>query len=284
VGLSYKPIPELLIFGNYAEGFRAPSFNEAFADGAHFVIPNLSAPPGPFGPQFVTNLFIPNPDLQSETSETFEVGAGVDLDDVLFDGDTFIAKASYYQSDVNDLIGLDVNTPLGCFDPDLARFEPCGTGPAFNNTSQNVNITNAEIDGFEAEFGYEADYAFLRGNIATIDGKDADTGAFLEGFLYPTNLFLDGGMKLPQFGLRLGSRIRWAAEFDQVNEPQDVRDSYIVGDLYAVWEPKHIAILRGLRVDLGVDNVADSDFEVVNAGVSQPGRNVKIGISWGRNF
>ncbi|MEL7488598.1 MAG: TonB-dependent receptor, partial [Pseudomonadota bacterium] len=27
VGVSYKPVPQLLIFGNYAEGFRAPSFN-----------------------------------------------------------------------------------------------------------------------------------------------------------------------------------------------------------------------------------------------------------------
>lgn len=58
VGVSYKPVPQFLIFGNYAEGFRAPSFNEAFADGVHFVIPNLTAPPGPFGPVFVSNLLL----------------------------------------------------------------------------------------------------------------------------------------------------------------------------------------------------------------------------------
>ena len=108
IGVTYKPIPELLFFGNYSEGFRAPSFNEAFADGVHFVIPNLTAPPGPFGPQLVSNLFIGNPDIGPEESTTWEAGLGVDFGNVIFEGDTFVAKASYYHSDVDNLIGLDV--------------------------------------------------------------------------------------------------------------------------------------------------------------------------------
>ncbi len=49
IGVSYKPIPELIFFGNWAEAFRAPSFNEVYADQIHFEIPNFSVP-GPFGP------------------------------------------------------------------------------------------------------------------------------------------------------------------------------------------------------------------------------------------
>lgn len=103
LGVSYEPIPELLFFGNYALGFRAPSFNEAFADGAHFVLPDLSAPPGPRGPRFVTNEFVGNPNLQAEESESFEFGVGLQFDDLLSRGDRFQIKGSYYESDVDNL-------------------------------------------------------------------------------------------------------------------------------------------------------------------------------------
>lgn len=287
VGVSYKPVPQLLIFGNYAEGFRAPSFNEAFADGVHFNIPNLTAPPGPFGPVFVSNLFIANPDLVPEESTTWEVGVGVDFDGVLFDGDVFTAKASYYNSEVDNLIGLDVNTPLGCFVPS-PFLPPCGSGPDFGNTSQNVNIRNAEIEGVELEFRYDAEYMYLRGALTTINGVDVETGEFLEGVLSPNTLFLDGGVKYSDWGLRVGARVLLAEEFDEFNidpmNPVDLtRDAYAVGDIYAVWEPQ-VKALEGVRVDLGVDNITDADYEVVNVGVSQPGRNFKAAVSWRKAF
>lgn len=282
IGVSYKPVPELLFFGNYAEGFRAPSFNEAFADGVHFVIPNLSAPPGPFGPQFVSNLFIGNPDIQPEDSATWEVGLGVDFANILTDGDTFMAKASYYNSNVDNLIGLDVNTPLGCFAPS-PFVPPCGSGSAFGNTSQNVNIANADIEGVEMEFHYDSDFFYARGAITTINGVDADTGEFLEGVLSPNTLFIDSGLKYQPWGLRAGARLTLAEDFDEVNAATERRDSYAVGDIYAVWQPK-LASLEGLRVDLGVDNVTDADYEVVFAGVSQPGRNYKATVSWRAGF
>lgn len=287
VGVSYKPVPQLLIFGNYAEGVRAPSFNEAFADGVHFVIPNETVPPGPMGPVFVSNLFLANPDLVSEESRTWEVGLGVDFDSVIFDGDVFTAKASYYSSDVDNLIGLDVDTPLGCF---VASpfVPPCGSGPEFGNTSQNINIRNAEIEGVELEFRYDADYVYLRGALTTINGVDAETGEFLEGVLAANTLFLDGGVKHPSAGLRVGARVTLASEFDEFNidpmNPVDLtRDGYAVGDVYAVWEPS-IGVLDGVRLDLGVDNITDADYEVVNAGVSEQGRNFKAAISWRKAF
>ena len=282
VGVSYKPIPELLFFGNYALGFRAPSFNEAFADGAHFVIPDLSAPPGPRGPRFVTNEFVGNPNLQAEESETFEFGVGLQLDDIVSSGDRFSIKGSYYESDVDNLIGLDVNIPTGCF---VASpfVPPCGSGPAFNNVSQNVNIRNAEISGGEIEFSYASDSFYARGNFSSIDGVDAGTGEFLEGVLQPDTIFLDIGQRFGDSGFRLGLRSIYGTEFDEVNDPLDTRGDYLVNDLYLVFEPES-GPLKGFRVDLGVDNVADADFEVVFAGVSQPGRNFKAAVSWSKGF
>ncbi|MEO0464382.1 MAG: TonB-dependent receptor [Pseudomonadota bacterium] len=282
VGISYKPIPELLFFGNYALGFRAPSFNEAFADGAHFVIPDLSAAPGPMGPRFVTNEFVGNPNLGAEESETFEFGVGLQLDDLISGGDRFSIKGSYYESDVDNLIGLDVNIPTGCF---VASpfVPPCGSGPAFNNVSQNVNIRNAEISGVEIEFSYASDGFYARGNFSSIDGVDAGTGEFLEGVLQPDTIFLDIGQRFGDSGFRLGLRSIYGTEFDEVNDTLDTRGDYLVNDLYLVFEPES-GPLKGFRVDLGVDNVADTDFEVVFAGVSQPGRNFKAAVSWSKGF
>lgn len=282
IGLAWKPVPELLLFGNYAFGFRAPSFNEAFADGAHFVIPDLSTPPGPRGPRFVSNLFIGNGALQPEESETFEMGAGIDLPDLIAAGDRLTIKGSYYESDVENLIGLDVNIPAGCF---VASpfVPPCGSGPEFGNTSQNVNIRNARISGVEIEFDYRSDWFYARGNFSAIDGVDTGTGEFLEGVLQPDILFVDLGSRIGDTGLRLGARFTLATEFDEVNTPQEIRDDYLRGDLYLVFQPD-TGPLRDFRLDLGVDNVGDAAFEVVNAGVFQPGRNFKAALSWSKGF
>ncbi|MEO0872748.1 MAG: TonB-dependent receptor, partial [Pseudomonadota bacterium] len=266
----------------YALGFRAPSFNEAFADGAHFAIPDLSVPPGPRGPVFVSNLFIGNPNLQPEESETFEFGAGLDFADLLMDGDSLTIKGSYYESDVDNLIGLDVNIPTGCF---VASpfVPPCGSGEAFGNTSQNINIANAEISGVEIEFNYSSKFFYARGYYAGIDGVDADSGAFLEGVLQPDTVFIDFGSRIGETGLRLGSRVTYATDFDEVNTPEEARDDYLVADIYLVFQPER-GPLRDFRLDLGIDNVGDADFEVVNAGVSQPGQNLKATLTWSKGF
>ncbi len=288
VGATWKPVPQLLVFGNWSEAFRAPSFNEIYADDIHFQIPNLSVP-GPFGPfgppAFVTNFFIPNPDLTPEESETWEAGAGVDFENILFDGDSFMAKGSYYQSDVTNLIDLEVNIPFTCFlTPDqlFPGAPPCGSGEAFGNYSRNVNVTNAELDGVELEAQYDSRYVWLRGNFATIDGRDVDNDDYV-GVLAPRTIFLDGGLKFFGGDFRLGARVSIASDFDKVNDPANARDGYAVGDVYAVWQPLE-GPWKGLRVDLGADNVTDADYEVVAAGVSQPGRNFKAAISWRQGF
>ena len=288
IGATYKPAPELIFFGNWSEAFRAPSFNEIYADDVHFRIPNLSVPGpmGPFGPPaFVTNFFIPNPDLVPEESQTWEAGAGVDFDNLLFDGDSFTAKGSYFKSDVTNLIDLEVNIPFTCFLTPEQLFPgapPCGSGEAFGNFSRNVNVTNAELDGVEVEAHYNSPYVYLRGNFATIDGRDKDSGDYV-GVLAPDTIFLDGGVKFFGGDMRLGARVSIASDFDKVNDPTDARDGYAVGDVYAVWEPL-AGPLKGLRIDAGADNVADADYDVVAVGVSQPGRNFKLAVSWRQGF
>jgi hemoglobin/transferrin/lactoferrin receptor protein len=230
----------------------------------------------------VQNLFIGNDALVPEESETWEVGAGFNFADLISDGDRFTFKASYYDSDVENLIGLDVNIPTGCF---VASpfVPPCGTGAEFGNTSQNINIADAEISGVEAEFSYTSDHFYLRGNFSTIDGVDATTGEFLEGVLSPSILFFDAGLRFADGDFRVGTRVTSASDFEEVNDPNQARDDYLVADLYLVVEPQD-GRFEGFRLDLGVDNIGDADFEVVSAGVSQPGRNFKAALSWSKGF
>lgn len=64
-----------------------------------------------------------------------------------------------------------------------------------------------------------------------------------------------------------------------VDDSSQERASYRVYDLYAVWQPKE-GLMKGLRVDLGIDNVTDEDCEVVAAGVSEEGRSYKAAVSY----
>lgn len=275
VGVSYKPVKEFIIFGNWAEAFRAPSVNEIYADNVHFQIPDFTSPTF----ELVTNFFIPNPDLVPEESQSWEVGAGFDFDSVFFEGDRLTAKGSYYEADVTNLIDLEVNLPAGCFG---APFPPCGSGEAFGNFSRNVNVHDADLNGVEIEAQYDSRYFYARANFATIDGKDVATGDYV-GVLSPDMFFVDAEVKFPPADLRLGARVSIASNFTKVDDVTEERDGYSVGDIYAVWEPSAKA-LKGFRLNLGVDNVTDADYEVVAAGVSQPGRNFKAAVRWRKAF
>ncbi len=270
IGLSYQPTEWLVVYGSYAEAFRAPSFNEIFADGVHFTIPL-----GPFVE--APNFFIPNPDLEPETSKTFEFGAGLTFGDVLFGGDTIALKGGYFESDVENLIDLDVDLVVSpsCFGPGIP-------GPCTSGTSQNVNTRNATLDGVEIEAQYDAPRFFLTGTYASIDGENQDTGDFV-GILTPNRFTLNGGIKIPEADLRVGARAEIAEDFDKANNPAEFRDSYQVYDIYLVWTPSY-APLDGFRVDFGVDNVTDAEFERVFAGVPEPGRNVKGIVRWEGTF
>ena len=265
IGVSYQPVDGLLIFGSYSEAFRAPSFNEIFADGVHFTIPL-----GPFVQ--APNFFVPNPDLKPEESQTWEFGAGLDLDNLLADGDQFTLKGSYYTSDVDNLIDLfvDFSFSAPCFAPI--------PGPCTSGISQNVNTRRAELSGYEIEASYGSERFYADAAFSAIDGEDKDTGDFV-GVLTAPRFNLDAGVKLHEIDARLGARAEIAGELDKVNSPADVRDSYEVFDLYFVWAPT-TGNLEGLRLDLGIDNVADEDFERVFAGVSEAGRNFKVAMGW----
>lgn len=269
----------LRLFGSYAEGFRAPSINELYLDGVHFSIPH----PVLFNPamgSFVLspNTFIPNPDLVPEDTETIEFGAGIDFKQVFVSSDRLQAKVSYFETEADDLINLSVNVAPAatCFAPPF--FEPCNWG-----TSESANVDQAELEGWEGELHYDSDRFFARASFSSIDGTDLSDGSDL-GALTPDRTAVNLGLKLPEWNALVGARVQHAAAFEQRVADgaggftlQDQRGSYTVLDLYATWRPDAI---DGLRLDLGIDNVFDEQYERTFAGAIEPGTNLKLAAAW----
>eukprot|EP00903_Cladosiphon_okamuranus_P003027 g3025.t1 len=269
----------LRLFGSYAEGFRAPSINELYLDGVHFSIPH----PVLFNPAvgsfvFAPNNFIPNPDLVPETTETLEFGAGVDFKSIFSPSDRVQAKVSYFETEADDLINLSVMVvpDATCFI--APTFLPCTFG-----TSESANVDQAELEGWEGELHYDSDRLFARASFSSIEGTNLTDGSDL-GSLTPDRVALNLGLKVPEWNARFGTRVQHASDFEQrVSDgaggftTQDERDGYVVVDLYATWRPDFV---QGLRLDAGVDNIFDEDYERVFAGVSEPGTNFKIAASW----
>jgi hemoglobin/transferrin/lactoferrin receptor protein len=273
---SYGPNDWFRVFASYSEGFRAPSINELYLDGVHFEVPHpiLFDPTGtPPSFVFVANNFIANPNLMPEEASTVEFGAGVDFDDVFMSGDRFQAKASYFDSEIENLINLSVDFAydVTCFSP---PFFPCTAG-----TTNSANLDAGELSGFEAEAIYDSNRFRIRGSFSSIEGEDSVTGADL-GTLTPNRLAVDARVKLPEWRAAVGARVQMADDFEQrdgMGAVFDERPGYVVGDIYATWRP---AMLEGVRIDVGVDNVLDHTYERVFEGVTEPGRNAKIAVSW----
>jgi len=270
IGLSYAPTDWLLLYGNYSEAFRAPSFNEIFADNIHFVIP--------LGPTVqAPNFFVPNLDLQPERAKAYEFGAGLTFENLVDDGDRLVIKGSYFENDVTDLIDLEVNVELS-----NACFIPGFPGVCTSGTSRNVNTARAQLDGIEIEGQYSSDYLFLSAAYSTIDGRDDDTGEFV-GVLGPNRLQLVTEVKMPDNDVRFGMRAEFAGAFDKVNGLAEVRESYEVIDTYLVWQPSQGA-LDGWRFDVGLNNIFNANAVRTFAGVPGSNRNLRATVSWTSSF
>ena len=269
----YKPTSWLNLFGNYGKAFRAPSFNEAFAIGTHFAIP---LPGG-----VITNDFITNPNLQPEEALGWEAGAGIKFDNLVLANDKLRIKGSYWENDVENLINLVVNNDLsnvslGCFGVPFQP--PCVGGAAAGLTSQFVNVTQALLHGVDIEATYDSDRFYVKSSFTKIRGRDTIAGGFT-GSLFPNKFYVDAALKLANQSVRIGARSEFAQTFDMGNAISDRRESYQVVDLYAVWEPKS-PTLKGLRIDLGIDNVGNEDYSLVSAAVSEEARSYKASIRY----
>jgi hemoglobin/transferrin/lactoferrin receptor protein len=289
IAATYQPTDWFFVFGNTGKAFRAPGINELYLEGTHFTLPHpcyLFGLPGcPAGLPDVANTFVPNPNLEPETSKYWEAGAGLSFDNILAASDLLQMKASYWEQDVDDFINLTVVAAPSaqCFFP---PYLPCNFGTA---TATNVDAT---LKGIEIGARYDSDRWRVTMGYGTTDGKERATTYDLTGL--PADRFTTSvTLKLPEIDARLGARMEIGADYKKNYNPAtsnpstEVRDGYTTFDIFATWLPGDDVLngaLNGLRVDAGIENVGDVDYERTFEGVSEPGRNFKTLVSYTLQF
>ncbi|NJL44689.1 MAG: TonB-dependent hemoglobin/transferrin/lactoferrin family receptor [Leptolyngbyaceae cyanobacterium SM2_3_12] len=268
----YSITPEIGLYGQYARGFRAPLYSE--------INSGFTNTAG----RFFKYQTISNPDLEPETSNSFEVGV----------------RGNYPQFDVR-LTGFynTYNNFIETFQPAgtrcLVDADPCPQGgPAGTqvvNIFQTQNISNARIFGVEAGGEYRFDprgYGFsLLASLAWVQGDDLTANVPLS--------------TVDPFTAVAGLRYRapgdqWQAEFISTLvgtprvEPEAttfVPDAYVVFDLIGSYQAT-----PGLALNLGVYNLFNTryfnysdvrnqpaDDPSINR-LSQPGLNVRLGVNY----
>ncbi|TNE34538.1 MAG: TonB-dependent hemoglobin/transferrin/lactoferrin family receptor, partial [Alphaproteobacteria bacterium] len=173
VGITIKPVEQVTLFGNYAQGFRAPTPSQV-----NNFFENLA-----FG---YTSL--PNPDLGPERSESWEGGIRVNGKGVSFQAVAFFA-------DYKDFIS---QRAVG------------GSGTAADPTQfQFVNFDAVEIDGFEIKASFDIEQGFYgRFALAYADGDILTPGAAPRPLdtIDPLNLVAGIGFRDPGSG-RFGAEL-----------------------------------------------------------------------------
>lgn len=258
LAMQVRPIEPLSLFGSVARAFRAPNLNELFPTGTHFVIPG-----------FGTNSFVSNPNLQPQTTDTYEVGAGLRFKSVVQRNDTAQLKATRFWIRGDNFIDTVVTQPAppACFPPNC------------NGTTRNVNVPKAELFGTEIEGSYESARALVQIGYSRVHGENADTGEFL-GSLTPAKFTFHGAAKLPEYSARVGMKMTHASDFEKTSDSSLMLDEYTVFDLYARWSAGRKSVLRGLSVTVGADNVFDSNYSRTASGAHEPGVNIKGTVAY----
>lgn len=256
---SYKPTDNLLLFGSWARAFRAPNLTELYPSGQHFPggFPVRSAT-GVFLGIAPNNFFQPNPNLRPETVTTIEVGAGINFKDIFSDNDQVAIKGAWHRSEGDDFITQEVNQLAG--------------------TTQNLNIPNATLQGWEIEGEYQLKGFRTKIGASHITAKNDDTGAFIANSI-PHTLVSD--VSYNYGNNTIGWRGRFAEENDELPSTETATDGYGVHDIYYRWQKGKVG-KENLTIDLGVENITDKAYARRFADLLEEGRSyvARVAYQW----
>ncbi|CNI25774.1 TonB-dependent hemoglobin/transferrin/lactoferrin family receptor [Yersinia pekkanenii] len=246
--VSVTPTDWLMLFGSYAQAFRAPTMGEMYNDSKHFSIPIG-------GGRFITNYWVPNPNLKPETNETQEYGFGLRFSDLLMAEDDLQFKASYFDTNAKDYIDTKVNTVA--------------------MTTTSVNIDRVKIWGWDATMSYKTalfnwDLAYNRTR-----GKNQDTNKWLES-INPDTVTSVLDVPVATSGFAVG----WIATFADRTKPLSTgqrQAGYGINDFYVSYKGQ--AQLKGVTTTVVLGNAFDKEYYAPQ-GEPQDGRNAKLFVSY----
>ena len=257
IRLAYQASNTLEFYGQWAMGFRAPNSGELYS---------IFGGPG-------TYLRIGNPELDSETSNGFEVGAKVGDDD-------FGGRVNLFYNRYRNFIETRSLTAAQAAEIgyDLANYRQGGI-------MQVVNFDRTRIFGAELSAHKRFDNGIrVRAGLAYANGKNLDDGSFLQSvapFKGVIGLDYDAG--------QWGASVDWigaAAGRGESTSTYFKTPGYGIVDLTAWYEPEQV---KGLKINAGIYNVFDKtyyDYASARTGVgqpssyySEPGRTFKISLT-----
>lgn len=258
IGAVWK-LGDVRLFGNYAQGFRAPTPTQVNNFFANLAFGYTSAP---------------NPDLDPETSESFEAG-------IRYNADGIDLGLTAFSAHYDDFISQEVVS--GSFSPgDPAVF-------------QFVNLNSVDVYGVEARASYQADNGFrARFAIAFADGtvEAPDATDVSLSTIDPLNAIFGIGYRDP--GNRFGGEMILSYNArKEANETVGVCDDtcFRPGESATVDATAFYRISENFTIRAGIFNIFDekyalwSDVRGLNASsnitdaFTQPGRNASISIS-----
>jgi hemoglobin/transferrin/lactoferrin receptor protein len=225
ITIGVTPVAGFTPYVSYAEGYRAPSITETLIAGEHSTgggPPLFPCPGGTVG----LFCFLPNPNLRPEVGKNKEAGLNLKYNDVFSSGDSFRAKFNVFRNDVSDYIDLVGSTPR------TAIITP--VPGLFSQFFQYQNITQARIEGVEAETMYDAGlwYVGVAGHL--IRGKNVATNIGLST-ITPRKITTTGGVRL------LDRRLILAAQWSSFGANNDIPAGYLPStgyelvNLYLTW-------------------------------------------------
>jgi hemoglobin/transferrin/lactoferrin receptor protein len=263
LGATVKLAPQVILFGNYAQGFLAPT------------------------PSQVNNFFefiaggytsIPNPALRPETSESWEVGAR-------YVSEALSLQVTGFTGDYDNFISQQVVS--GSFTPqDPAVF-------------QFVNFDAVRIEGIEARGEVKLDrgwsariaLAYADGDIIAPDGSRTPLDT-----IDPFNLVAGIGYRAPsgRFGgeLILTHNARKAAE--DLEQAADGSDLFVRPDASTILDlTAFYAVTERLKLRAGLFNLTDETYTLwsdvrglsvndaaIAGAFTRPGRNLSLSASY----
>ncbi|MDM2730694.1 TonB-dependent hemoglobin/transferrin/lactoferrin family receptor [Citrobacter sp. Cy070] len=244
-GMTVTPADWLMLFGSWAQAFRAPTMGEMYNDAKHFSIG-----------RFYTNYWVPNPNLRPETNETQEYGFGLRFDDLLMASDSLEFKASYFDTKAKDYISTSVDFAAA--------------------TTMSYNVPNAKIWGWDVMAKYSADLFSLDMAYNRTRGKDTDTGEYISS-INPDTVTSKLNIPVAHSGFSVGWIGTFADRSTHISSSYAKQPGYAVNDFYVSYQGQQA--LKGMTTTLVLGNAFDKEYWSPQ-GIPQDGRNGKIFVSY----
>lgn len=208
---------------------------------------------------------LPNPQLESETSDTFEMG-------VRFNDGLLSSSLVAYQSEYADLIALQKN------------------GDQNDLSYKRVNIGEATIKGLEWEMAWQMNAQWqLRSALTYTHGQDDTNGHPLAG-IPPLNGFVAARYTADSDAWWAEAKLRGSERRDRIDEAKErERPGYGAVDVKANIDLGKTMGYKNWQLTLGVDNVFDKEIrnpvveenlkfsnDLIGNPMVEPGRNIAI--------